>query len=355
MNAGFTAAVPEARWPEYLVYAAPTGSTDLVYSNLGYNVAAMVIDAKRAEGWRRFLEQDVFAPAGMRDTYARVSGLDRRRIAMPHTLGANGRYATALFAKTDATMNSAGGHLSTLGDMARWITAQMDSGMLDGRRVFPAKAVVLSRRMLAPQTREQAKAFAYFRRDGWGAGWDIGTYEGEPMVSRFGSYHSTRSHISFLPRRRVGVVAMATGRPRWTATDLIAAFVYDLGAGRSDARERSERRLQELLGQLSRAVRQTAVSESVRASRQRPLDRPLYWLVGTYENPALGSIAFALRDGRLPYTWGVLSGPVEDFNATTYQMRFEVAGAGQVVEFVFGEDGPSRELRIDSSVFTRTK
>ena len=353
LSAAFTGAIPEARWPEYLVYSRPTGSTDLVYSNLGYNVAAMVIDAKRPEGWRRYLERNVLAPAGMRDTYARVSGLDRRRFAMPHAIDASGHYATVAFEKTDATMNSAGGHLSTLGDLARWITVQMDSGMIDGRRVFPVAAVVRSQTMLAPQTQERAKTFAYFRRDGWGAGWDIGSYEGERMVSRFGSYSTIRSHISFLPRRRIGVVAMATGRAGWTLTDLVAAFAYDLEAGRADARDRAEQRLRELIAQRDRIVAQVASSDSVRASRQKPLDRPLDRFAGTYDSPALGSIVFALRDGRLHYTWGVLSGPVEVYDAATRKLRFEVAGTGQVAEFTFDGDGPAREVMVSGDRFAR--
>src|SRR5512144_3155140 len=108
MSAAFTGAIPESRWPQLLQFAPPSGNRDMVYSNFGYNVAAMVIDAKRPEGWRRYLEQAVCAPAGMHDTYARVSGLDRRRIAMPHALGADGAFTTSAFQKTDATMNSAG-------------------------------------------------------------------------------------------------------------------------------------------------------------------------------------------------------------------------------------------------------
>jgi CubicO group peptidase (beta-lactamase class C family) len=352
-SAAFTGAIPEARWPEYIAYAAPAGSKDLVYSNFGYNVAAMVIDAKRPEGWRRYLEQNVYAPAGMRETYTRVSGLDRRRFAMPHALDATGRFSTIPFEKADATMNSAGGHLSTLGDMARWITVQMDSGVIDGRRVFPKEAVALSHRMIAPQTRDQAKTFAYFKRDGWGAGWDIGSYDGEPMVSRFGSYSTLRSHVSFLPRRRIGVVAMVNGRPGWTLTDLIAAFVYDLEAGRADARERADQRLRELLSQRDRGLAQIAASDSVRASRQKPLDRPLDRFAGTYESPEYGAITLSMRDGRLRFAWGVLSGPVEVFDAATHKLRFEMAGSGQVAEFVFGDAPEAREVVVNGSRFVR--
>ncbi len=62
-SAAFTGAIPERRWPELIRYAVPTGNNDLVYSNFGYNVAAMVIDRLRPEGWRRFLDSAVYVPA----------------------------------------------------------------------------------------------------------------------------------------------------------------------------------------------------------------------------------------------------------------------------------------------------
>ena len=196
----------------------------------------MVIDTLRPEGWRAYLEQNVYRPAGLHQTFARVSGLDARRIAKPHRLRGSGRFETQTFFKTDATMNSAGGHLATLRDLARWTIVQMDGGRIDGKQVFPSAAVALSHRLIATHTNDNARRFAYFDREGWGAGWDIGTYEGERMISRFGGYHSFRSHLSFLPRRRVGVVAITNGGLGSTLTDVIAALTYDLEAGRPEAR-----------------------------------------------------------------------------------------------------------------------
>ena len=51
-SAAFTGAIPEPRWPGLIRFATRTGNEDLVYSNFGYNVAAMVIDRLRPEGWR---------------------------------------------------------------------------------------------------------------------------------------------------------------------------------------------------------------------------------------------------------------------------------------------------------------
>lgn len=144
MSAAYTGEVPEREWPRLLARAEPRPVHALEYSNLGYNVAAMAIDAVRPEGWKRYLEDAVYRPAGLVNTFARVSDLNDRRVAKPHRWRADGRYETDTFFKTDATMNAAGGHLSTMGDLARWTIVQMDGGRIDGRQVFPAEAVMLS-------------------------------------------------------------------------------------------------------------------------------------------------------------------------------------------------------------------
>ena len=354
-TAAFTGAIPEARWPSLIAVMQPAPTKDLVYSNFGYNVAAMVIDALQPEGWKRFLEQRVYTPAGMRDTYVRVSGIAPARIAKPHRLRADGRYVTEPFYKTDLTMNSAGGHLSTLHDLARWAIIHADGGSIDGRRVFPAEAVALSHRLIAKHTRPQARRFGPFDREGWGAGWDIGAYEGEAMVSRFGSYHSTKSHLSFLPRRRIGVVAMSSGGLS-ALTDVVAAYVYDLEAGRPDAGARAATRMGELQVRMAASRQNVAVQDSVRAARQRqPMARPLADFAGVYREPSFGDVTFALQDGRLAYRWGAVYGPAEIFDAAKSQLRIEIAGSGDVVTFAFPSRGPAESIELQGVTFRRVR
>jgi CubicO group peptidase (beta-lactamase class C family) len=352
-NAAFTGVLPEPRWGELIQYLGPTGNQDMVYSNFGYNIGAMVIDRKRPEGWRRFLDSAVFRPAGMRETYARVSGLDARRIAKPHAMVAAGGFRTLPFEKTDETMNSAGGHLATLEDLARWTIVQMDSGRIDGKQVFPSEAVALSHRLIARHTVEASKRFGPFARDGWAAGWDIGSYEGEPMVSRFGGYSSIRSHLSFLPARRIGVVAQVNGPRGSGATDVIAALAYDLEAGRPNARATATERLDSIVRQIPAARQRLAASDSVRRSRQRPLQHPLADFAGAYHDDAFGTIVFTVRQNTLRFRWGVLEGPVEVFDADKNQLRFEIAGSGQVVGFTFDGSGPARSIDVAGTTFRR--
>ena len=354
-SAAFTAAVPEAQWPSLLRLAVPR-DPGLVYSNFGYNVAAMVIDTLRPEGWRTYLEQNVYRPAGMHQTFARVSGLDARRIAKPHRLRGDGRFETQTFFKTDATMNSAGGHLATLRDLARWTIVQIDGGRIDGKQVFPGAAVALSHRLIATHTNDNARRFAYFDREGWGAGWDVGSYEGERMISRFGSYHSFRSHLSFLPRRRIGVVAISNGGLGSTLTDMIAALTYDLEAGRPEAGARAEQRLTELQSRLAASVQQAEKDEAARAARLRlTFERPLRDFTGVYSAPSYGDVVISERDGRLAYRWGAVFGPAETHDPAKAQVRIEIPGGAQIVTFEFAGTGEAKSLSLQGISFARRR
>lgn len=352
-SAAYTGAFPEAEWPALIRFARPSGNDDLVYSNFGYNVAAMVIDRVRPEGWRRYLDSAVYRPAGMRETYARVSGLEPRRIAKPHDISGTGEFVTLRFQKTDVTMNSAGGHLATVGDLARWVIVHMDSGRIDGRQVFPPNVVALSHRALARQTLDSRKRFGPFDRVAWSAGWDLGAYRGEPMVSRFGGYASFRSHLSMLPARRIGVVAQSNGVGAGAATDLVAAFAYDLEAGRPDAHQAAAARLDSLVARLPGLRQQSARNDSVRAARQQPLRRPAADYAGSYFNERFGTLEFIVRDGALRYRWGVLEGPTEVLSAGADQLRVEVIDDGRMASFHFDEAGRAQSVDLGNIRFTR--
>ena len=354
MSAAYTGEISEREWPLLLAKAERKPVHALEYGNLGYNVAAMAIDAVRPEGWRRFLEEAVYQPAGLRNTFARVSGLDDRRIAKPHSLRGDATYRTETFLKTDATMNSAGGHLSTIRDLARWTIVQMDGGRIDGRQVFAAQAVALSHQLLARHTSDQARRFAYFDREGWGAGWDLGSYEGEPMIGRFGGYHSFRSHLSFLPRRRIGVVAVANGGLGSAFTSLLAAYVYDLEAGRSSALARANARMAELEANLRRAVTE-AGDEAEELLRQRATlsaadaDR----LVGRYHEAEFGTIVIEQQNDRLIYRWGAMRGDVRAVDLVHWTARLDIAGTETRMEINHSQLGEITGVSIQGQSFVK--
>ena len=137
-------------------------------------------------------------------------------------------------------------------------------------------------------------------------------------------------------------------------TDVIAAFVYDLEAGRPDARVRLASRLDELRKRFAGAQKAIATQDSVRAARQRvPLAHPLSDFAGAYTEPSYGTVVFTVRDGHLEYRWGDVYGPAEIFDASKSQMRIEIAGSGNVVTFEFPDSGPARSIKLQGVTFRR--
>ena len=156
-----------------------------------------------------------------------------------------------------------------------------------------------------------------------------------------------------LPRRRTGVVAQVNGPGASAATDILAALVYDLEAGRPNARTSADQRLNDLIAGLPLARQRQAASDSVRRSRQLPLRRPVADFAGSYFNEAFGTLAFIVRDTALRYRWGVLEGPTEVFDTEKDQLWIEIAGSGTVVAFRFDGPGAAKSVDLSGTTFAR--
>jgi hypothetical protein len=211
----------------------------------------------------------------------------------------------------------------------------------------------MAHKQLAEHTVEERRTFGPFKRTGWAIGWDIGFYEGEPMVSRFGSYDATRSHLSYLPNRKIGVVAMTTSPLASRLTDIVASYAYDLEAGRTDALERANTALAAITDRFKTLPTQLAATEATRAARQKPLPHPLATYTGTFDHPGYGPMTWSVRDGRLWYAFGAFSGPVEIYDTEKNQFRADYAGGGSVATFVIDADGRASEVVFDEVRFVR--
>jgi hypothetical protein len=176
--------------------------------------------------------------------------------------------------------------------------------------------------------------------------------DGQP-VRELSQHQVARLIPAGSPHRRGGDVVGGpiAGHP---VTDVIAAFAYDLEAGRPDARSRAEARIADLRTRFAASLRNVATQDSTRAARQlQPLGRPLTDYAGVYEEPAFGKVEFTVQGGRLAFRWGALYGPAEIFDAAKDQMRIELAGPGTVVTFGFGTSGPATSIQLQGTTFTR--
>lgn len=322
------------------------------YSNAGYNLATTLLEARDGRDWRRLVRDEVLTPLGMVHTTGWLSEAraDGAVIAAGH-LGhpADGPVRSPL-QKGDATMQSAGGLVSTPGDMARWLEVQINDGVLDDRRIFPEGLVASTHQPLA--TNETT--FGPYTRESYGLGWQIGRYGDDVLIHHFGNFSGSRAHVSFMPTRRIGVVVMVNEDVlAGGLADLVANYVYDWHAGRPDLEAFHDAAVAELVDRRDRGRVGIARQLAERAARPSMLTRPIAAYVGTYESPLLGTVRIAERDGAMVVSMGVMEAVAEPFTQTE-SVRVELAPMqGQAIQFGGDGDAPDRLVMMGETFLRR--
>ncbi len=331
-------------------YPPSDAGGSFVYGNLGYNLLGLVLESVAGTSWKEVVANEVLRPLGMNGTTAYVSRLEADRLASPHAPRPDG-FERIPLGKADANLHAAGGHFATAPDLARYLAAHQSGGRLEGRMVLPRAAVLSTRRPHVPQDRE----FGPFRRVAWGYGWDLGLYGADTLVHRFGGFAGYRSHMSFMPRERLGVVVLTNGSgPASPAADLVATYIYDRVRGRTDADSVHAARLAELEGRAADFRARLVAGGEERRARQAPLPHPLSAYAGVYESPVLGRMTWRVADHGLEVRMGVARSAAEVFEASSSRFRVELTGGGEVVEFVIPEGGrPAIAARYRGETFAR--
>lgn len=322
------------------------------YSNAGYNIATTLLEARDGRDWRVLVRDQVLNPIGMADTTgwlseARANGAVIAAGHLGHS--ADGPVHSPL-QKVDATMQSAGGLISTADDMARWLEVQINDGVLDGRRVFPAGLVASTHRPLAANE----STFGPYTRQSYGLGWQIGRYGDDVLIHHFGNFAGSRAHVSFMPARRLGVVVMVNEDVlAGGLADLIANYVYDWHAGRADIEAFHDAAVRDLVDRRDRGRAAIARQQAERAARPSMLTRPVPAYVGTYESPLLGAVQIAEQDGAMVVSMGVMKGVAESFTQPD-SVRVELAPM-QGLAIQFGGDGeaPDRLVMMGETFLRR--
>jgi len=311
------------------------------YSNAGYNLATGLLEAERGLDWREAVGREVLAPLGMTITTAGTRPGD----AAGHLGHLPGGPVPAPLQKADATMHSAGGLMSSARDMVAFLEAQLTDGVLDGRRVFPEGLVASTHVMLV----EKAETFGPYRREGYALGWRVGRFGDDLLLHHFGNFGGSRAHVSFMPERGIGVVvlinedAVAGG-----FADILANYLYDLWRDVPDVDASYDAQVVALAERIDGLRPRIAADLEARRARPWLMSRPLEALAGVYENPDMGRMEIAVRDGQVTVRIGVLSAVAEAFTQPE-SLRVELIPLqGQVITF----DGPDR-LTYDGFEFVR--
>src|SRR5881628_1839909 len=118
-------------------YAKPVSSfrSRYAYDNVLYIVAGEIVPAVTGKSWEDFVQARVLTPLGMTETGTGVAFLaTSANVATPHA-GERGRLQVVPRDTVDNT-GPAGGIVSNVTDMTKWLICRLDSGRYAGGRLF---------------------------------------------------------------------------------------------------------------------------------------------------------------------------------------------------------------------------
>lgn len=329
---------------------APLGTFQ--YTNVGYNILSVALGDRLKRPWQDELAHNIFQPLGMTHTSAYMSDADKHgwTVAKPYSLMSRNPTQPLYLQKTDATMQAAGGMITTADDMARFLIAEMNHGKLDGKQVISADVI---RRSQKKQATTDAH-YLDFKRDGYAWGWYTGTYKGKRMLHHFGGFAGYHAHLSYIPDIHAGLVVLnSEDFLSARLTSLIADLAYGTLLQEPDIKKKVDKRLAGLVKHLQGMDRMVAKHYEKIDARPWRLSQPTAAYVGEYKNELLGTIQVTSSGkSHLHLEWGNLHADATGYDKPDVIRVALVPNSGNLVSFQVQKNA-AQSLTLDGMVFTK--
>ncbi|MEH6705437.1 MAG: serine hydrolase [Galbibacter orientalis] len=195
-------------------------SREFRYSNVGPIIAGIVLEKVTGKTWKSEMKNYIFDPLKMKNTSAYVINYHLKNIYPSLTASKERGLIKKGFYKEDITMHAAGGIISTINDLSKWLSANIreDTILLNENSWLD---------LHNPTTSQNKKYFTY-HRTGYSLGWDIAEYQKEKILTRFGNLAGISIHMSFMQKKKIGVIAFSNDNRAYLLPHLMANYAYNL-------------------------------------------------------------------------------------------------------------------------------
>jgi len=320
------------------------------YDNVLYIAAGEIVPAVTGKSWDDFIKERILTPLGMTESGTSIAFLSStNNVATPHGVE-RGKLQVVPRDSIDNT-GAAGGIVSNVSDMAKWLLCRLDSGRYAGGRLFSERQ---ARVMWAGQTilpiGDPPPPLAALRPgfSEYGLGWFLRDYRGRKVVAHTGGLAGMTSQVMLVPGERLGLVVLTNGE-----SSLMTALAYRLldtffGAPPADwvAAFAQAEQLERV--QADSTVRARAGSRDSLAGPSLPLGR----YAGTYRDALYGDAAITLENGRLVLRFShspAFVGDLEHWQYDSFIARWRTAHIEDAyVTFALEPDGSIEQFKMEA-------
>jgi len=228
----------------------------------------------------------------------------------------------------------------------------MNDGRLSGNQVVPAALIRQAQTGYTTSTRNEPP----FSGDGaYGLGWQIGKYRNEKVIYHHGGYPGYRSHVSFMPDKKIAVgVLVNNDTLGGRLADMLAAYAYDSWLRTENFEADYAKQVQETVTAFESRRQGIAAEAAQRARREWQLTASFADYAGNYTNDLLGTIEIVAKEKALAVRMGSLNTVATPFTQKdTIRVVMLPGGNGEVMGFVKDTEGKVVSLNFGGATFTR--
>lgn len=196
------------------------------YFNTGYTVAGEIIKRITGKEWAKYVKENILNPLNMNRTLTSVSQLNQSdNTAVPHTFNYEYKMVPLPWRNVD-NLAPAAAMISSVSDMANWITMQINIGEFSMNTSFPKKVILNTHTPynIIPSPSHGTGRLTNRHFNTYGLGWGIADYKGELYIEHSGGYDGMLSRSAFLPDRKFGLVILTNN----DQNDVITTLMYQL-------------------------------------------------------------------------------------------------------------------------------
>lgn len=175
------------------------------YSGMGYTVLADIVAKVSGQPFEDYLQENVIDPLQMSDTILIVQDSDQSEVAGNHVRDAKGQVVVSEIFPYRRQFAATGPLYSSITDMARYATAHLNRGQLNGVRVLPETAYDAMWEPISETGWEFGPTLTPLLPN-FGMSWTMGELDGHRIVSHFGFDEGYIAAMLLAPDDNVAVV-----------------------------------------------------------------------------------------------------------------------------------------------------
>ena len=183
--------------------------TQYDYDNNMYIVAGEVLARVSGMSWEDFIEQRIMQPIGFTTSKASWGRVKNNPNIIYAHVPFNGK-VQAIAHDWSENANAAGGIMSNLTDLSKWVILQMNNGKYGeglSKKIF---SEVVHEEMWAPQTIIRVGGPGPYNTHyaSYGLGWFLNDVKGYKQVSHTGGLLGTVTQVTLLPELQLGIIVL---------------------------------------------------------------------------------------------------------------------------------------------------